>query len=238
MWHLECIYNGWQVPRRSRPGFPSICSIRRSPFPVAGLLRGIQKLQRSHIQFWGEKLSIKTGSGIAFKPGLYFEQGPTNGQELPKGLWWAGWFTFLTPTTWFNWTKMFWPRYNGDVGNAYSLSQHITFQTKSKTFWNTLDQLYHWGGLQKTWLHYLKNNRKSCGLITVKWVLNWMSPNISLPPYFIDSLLFCKQNQNCKYFRYSWRPNYINNSCHWEFHKTTLSTVPHTCMNQNNSTWS
>ena len=72
---------------------------------------------------------------------------------------------------------------------------------------------------------------KSCGLITVKWVLNWMSPNISSPPYFMDSLLFCKQNQNCKYFRYSWRPNYINNSCHWEFHKTTLSTVLDTCMN-------
>ena len=87
-----------------------------------------------------------------------------------------------------------------------------------------------WVVSRKTWLHYLKNDRKSCGLITVKWVLNWMSPNILSPPYFIDCLLFRKQNQNCKYFRYSWRPNYINNSCHWVFHKTT-STVPDTCMN-------
>ena len=115
-------------------------------------------------------------------------------------------------------------------------TQHITFQTKSKTFWNYPRPTFPIGVVsRKTWLHYSKNDRKSCGLITVKWVLNWMSPNISLPPYFIDGLLFCKQNQNCKYFRYSWRPNYINNSCHWEFHKTTLSTVPDTCVNQNNS---
>ena len=44
-------------------------------------------LQRSHIQFWDEiTISKATGSVIASKPGLCFEQGPTNGLELPKGL--------------------------------------------------------------------------------------------------------------------------------------------------------
>ena len=128
------------------------------------------------------------------------------------------------------------------MGDTHSLlcgvvyhTQLITFQTTSNTFWNTLDQLFPFGWSPGKLDYIAWKMIKSCGLITVKWVLNWMSPNISSPPYFMDSLLFCKQNQNCKYFRYSWRPNYINNSCHWEFHKTTLSTVPDTCMSPNNS---
>ena len=168
VWHLECIYNGWQDPRKSRPGFPSICSIRRSPFPVAGVLRGIQKLQRSHIQFWDEIVIHQNTQRNSFQTWTLLWAGTHQWSGIAQRI------------------VMSWVVHFLDTNNLIQLNQDVLTKVERRygrypftVMWSSLpysayhfsDNVKHilkyprptfpiWVVSRKTWLHCLKNDKE------------------------------------------------------------------------------